>query len=136
MTCYLTASRVKIADGKTALQLIISYHQNQCPIKTYKKRWQIETMFKALKSSGFNLEKTHLNQGERLAKLLVIVLLAYTWAYKTGIYLHEKIKKIKNKSHGRKAKSFVKYGLEFLAEILLNPFNPPKINVFKFLSCT
>ncbi len=63
-------------------------------------------------------------------------MLAYTWAYKTGIYLHEKIKKIRIKTHGRKAKSFVKYGLEFLAQVLLNPFEHPKINVFNFLSCT
>ncbi len=38
--------------------------------------------------------------------------------------------------HGRRAKSLVKYGLEFLAEILLNPFKLNKINVFSFLSCT
>ncbi len=135
-SCYLTACRVKAADGKTALQLIISYHQNQCPIAAYKNRWQIETMFKAIKTSGFNLEDTHLNQGDRLAKLLAIVMLAYTWAYKTGIYLNDKVKQIKVKKHGRRAKSLVKYGLEFLAEILLNPFKPNKINVFSFLSCT
>lgn len=134
--CYLTACRVKAADGKTALQLIISYHQNECPIQTYKNRWQIETMFKALKTSGFNLEDTHLNQTERLAKLLGIVMLAYTWAYKTGIYLNEKVKPIKVKKHGRRAKSLVKYGLEKIAEVLLNPFSPQKVNVFQFLSCT
>ncbi|MFV7236543.1 transposase [Flavobacterium sp. ZB4R12] len=26
---------------------------------SYKKRWQVETLFKALKSSGFNVENTH-----------------------------------------------------------------------------
>ncbi len=70
--CYLTASRVKERDGKTEVQLIISYKQNEYPIKTYKNRWQIETMFKALKTSGFNLEDTHLNQKERLAKFWLL----------------------------------------------------------------
>lgn len=33
-------------------------------------------------------------------------------------------------------KSYVKYGLEYLAEVLLNPFNQHKVNVFQILSCT
>lgn len=136
ITCYLTACRIKAPDGRTALQLIISYRQNECPIQAYKNRWQIETMFKALKTSGFNIEETHLDRDERMARLLMVVMLAYTWAYRAGIYLHEKVKEIKVKKHGRRAKSLVKYGLEFLAETLLNPFNEPIINVFRFLSCT
>lgn len=136
LKCYLTACRVKGADGKSELQLIISYDQDQCPITAYKNRWQIETMFKAMKTSGFNMEKTHLQETDRMEKLFALVMLAYTWAYKMGIYLHEKVKKIPIKKHGRRAKSFVKYGLDFLAVILLNPFNPNQINVFRFLSCT
>ena len=134
--CYLTACRVKAKDGKTQLQIIVSSKKDKCLIETYKGRWQIETMFKALKTSGFNIEDTHLNQKDRLAKLLTIVMIAYTWAYKTGIYLHEKITKIAVKSHGRKAKSFVKYGLEFIASVLLNTASEPRIDVFEFLSCT
>ena len=30
----------------------------------------------------------------------------------------------------------VKYGLNFIADTLINPFRPTKINVFDFLSCT
>jgi len=134
--CYLTACKVKGRDGTPDLQLIISYNQNSCPIKEYGNRWQIETMFKGMKTSGFNLEQTHLKDTERIARLFTLVMMAYTWAYLTGIQLHLKVKKIPLKSHGRRAKSFVKYGLEYLANVLFNPFNPHKINVFQILSCT
>ena len=58
ITCYLTACKVKGRDNKPQLQLIISYNQETCPIQKYGNRWQIETMFKGMKSSGFNLEDT------------------------------------------------------------------------------
>lgn len=134
-TCYLTACKVKGRDNKPELQLIIAYDQDSCPIKEYENRWQIETMFKAMKTSGFNLEKTHLNQVGRVERLFALVMIAYTWAYKTGIQLNDAIK-IRIKSHGRRAKSFVKYGLEYITEVLLNPFNHHKMNVFQILSCT
>ncbi len=134
--CYLTACKVKSRDNKPELQLIISYDQKNCPIREYENRWQIETMFKAMKTSGFNLEQTHLKDTERVGKLFALVMIAYTWAYKTGIYLHERVREIPIKSHGRRAKSFVKYGLEFLMQVLFDPFNKHKFNVFQVLSCT
>jgi len=42
------------------LQLIISYNKPNLADDLYKERWQIETVFRALKSSGFNIEDTHL----------------------------------------------------------------------------
>lgn len=66
--CYLTACRVRAAEGKTELQLIVSCQQDECPIEAYKSRWQIETMFKVLKTSGFNLEDTHLNRPGKACK--------------------------------------------------------------------
>ena len=44
-------------------------------------------MFKALKSSGFNLEDTHLKDADRIAKLVSMVFIAFIWCYKVGIYL-------------------------------------------------
>ena len=56
--CYLAGSRVKGHDGKPELQVIISYNQPKDSVETYRRRWQIETMFKAMKSAGFNMEDT------------------------------------------------------------------------------
>jgi len=47
---------------------------------------------------------------DRVEKLLALVLIAFTWAYKIGIELNELIQ-IKTKKHGRKAYSLFKYGL-------------------------
>ncbi|WP_151167860.1 hypothetical protein [Salibacter halophilus] len=58
--CYLTACKVNGRNNKPELQLIISYDQETCSIKEYENRWQIETMFRGMKSSGLNLEHTHL----------------------------------------------------------------------------
>ena len=91
--------------------------------------------FKAMKSSGFDIEKTHLKDIERIEKLILLVMIAFVWCYKIGIYLHKK-KPIIIKKHGRKAKSIFKYGLDFLAKILLNSKNQSNIEIYQFLSCT
>jgi Transposase DDE domain. len=134
--CYLSASKVKDKQGKPELQIIISFNLPQYSQKTYKKRWQIETCFKGLKSSGFNIENTHLTDLERIEKLFTIVMLAFAWAYIVGLFVNNNIKPIRILKHGRRAKSLIKYGLDFIARILLNTLAIDEINIFKFLSCT
>jgi hypothetical protein len=75
-----------------------------------------------MKSSGFDIEKTHLQDIQRIDKLVLLVMLAFVWCYKVGIYLH-KTCPIQTKKHGRKAKSIFKYGLSFIANTLLNAKN-------------
>ena len=89
-----------------------------------------------MKSSGFDIEKTHLQNIERIEKLTLIVMIAFVWCYKTGIFIHENIKRIEIKKHGRKAKSIFKCGLSYIANVLLNSKNQNNIDVFCFLSCT
>jgi hypothetical protein len=84
--CYLSASKVKGKDGKPELQIIISFNQPQDAQDVYKDRWQIETAFKGLKSSGFNIEQTHLTDLKRIEKLFTIVMLAFAWAYVVGVF--------------------------------------------------
>lgn len=73
---------------------------------------------------------------ERMANLFAIVMLAYVWCYLVGIYIHENIKKIKVLNHGRRAKSLFKYGLEYIAQCLLNHMDRYRIDIFKLLSYT
>jgi hypothetical protein len=63
-------------------------------------------------------------------------MVAFAWAYIVGVYLHENLKPLKIKKHGNKAKSLFKYGLQTIANVLLNPMTKIEINVFYFLSCT
>ena len=133
--CYLSASKVRNKQGVAELQIIVSFNEPEQAQAIYKERWQIETAFKALKSSGFNIEDTHLTDMDRIGKLFAIILVAFVWAYKAGIFLNE-ICPIKIKKHGRKAKSLFKYGLTFLVNVLYaNDLDRFK-ECCKFLSCT
>ena len=89
-----------------------------------------------LKSSRFNIEDTHMVHINHIEQLFGVVIIAYTWTYCVGIAANIKVKAVRVLNNGRRAISLVKYGLNFIADALLNPFRPSKINVFDFLSCT
>ena len=133
--CYISGSKVYDKKGTPELQIIISFNNPQRANTLYKERWQIESAFKALKSSGFNLEDTHLCEASRVQKLFALVLIAYTWAYVVGIEL-DKLSPIKIKKHGRRAKSLMRYGLDYITKILFcNDLTKLKM-CCEFLSCT
>jgi len=134
--CYLSASKVKNKQGIPELQIIIAFNKPENAQQIYKERWQIETAFRALKSSGFNIEDTHLSDLNRIEKLFSIVMIAFAWAYIVGVFADKNIKPIKILKHGKRAKSLFKHGLEIIATILLNPLAKMNVDVFKFLSCT
>jgi hypothetical protein len=119
--CYISATMTHNRNNKPELLIIISFNKNEQSILNYKERWQIETCFRAMKSSGFDIEKTHLQDIKRIEKLLCLVMIAFVWCYKVGDYIDRFIKEIKIKKHGHRAKSIFKYGLEHIANILLNP---------------
>lgn len=134
--CYISGCKQKGKKINEELLMIVSFNKPEQAQINYKERWQIETCFRAMKSSGFDIEKTHLQAIDRIEKLTLLVMIAFVWCYKTGIFIHENVKKIKTKKHGRKAKSIFKCGLSYIANVLLNSENQNNINVFKFLSCT
>lgn len=133
--CYISGSKVLDKHGNPELQLIIAFNKPESADDLYKDRWQIESAFKALKSSGFNIEDTHLTEMDRVEKLFALVLIAFTWAYKIGIKLNDLIP-IKIKKHGRKAYSLFKYGLNSLAKTINNNDLQAFFELAKFLSCT
>ena len=62
-------------------------------------------------------EDTHLTESYRVQKLFALVIIAFTWAYIVGIEL-DKLYPIKIKKHGIRAKSLMKYGLDYITNIL------------------
>jgi hypothetical protein len=102
----------------------------------YKQRWQIETLFKGMKSSGFNIKDTHITDLDRLEKLISLVMIAFVWCYKLGDYIDEYVKRICVKKYGRRAVSVFKCGLDYLSKVLLTGHNSLSFSVYKFLSCT
>ncbi|MBL7978458.1 MAG: transposase, partial [Bacteroidetes Order II. Incertae sedis bacterium] len=134
---YLSGLKYLNKNGNIEYLIVASFGKSQQVLEFYKLRWQIETMFRAFKTAGFNLEDTHLKDYDRLDKLLAMVALAFVWAYKTGMYRDKAVKPIKIKKHGRPEKSLFAYGLEWVAQVLINQFNHlyQKI-ITPFLSCT
>lgn len=117
---YLSGMKLLNDKGQIEWLIIACSHHHQDPMALYRMRWQIETMFRAFKSAGFDLECTHVTAYERLDKLLMITALAFIWAYKVGIYKHQNTKPLKIKKHERLEKSLFAYGLEEIAALLLN----------------
>jgi hypothetical protein len=106
---YVVATRLD--DGE--LLIVATDRQPETALADYRLRWGIETLFAALKTRGFNLESTHFLQAERLNKLVALLALAFCWAMLSGLWQHQ-LKPIPLKAHGRKAKSFFRYGCDFL----------------------
>lgn len=57
-------------------------------LKTYKERWEVETLFRVYKKKGFNLESTHITDPDRIRKLIALLSLALVWCYKIGVNPH------------------------------------------------
>jgi len=72
----------------------------------------------------------------RIEKLFYVVLIAFAWAYVVGVFANENLKHIRTLKHGRKSKSFFKYGLNIIANTLPNKLRNNDFDIFKFLSCT
>ncbi|MCU4175686.1 IS4 family transposase [Carboxylicivirga sp. N1Y90] len=142
---YLGKNLVYLSDakslnkitGKVEFTIIASFNKDDQAMVNYKERWQIETMFRAMKSSGFNMEDTHLTDLVRISKLLAVVAIVFVWAYLAGIDKYINIKPIKVKKHGRRANSFFKYGLIRIVHALNNPLDNKDLEkCFNVLSCT
>lgn len=104
---------------ETDYLIVVSNTSAQEALEIYRLRWGIEGMVAALKSRGFNFEETHLVDRERIAKLVALLALAFTWAHLVGQWLAQaKPPKIKN--HGRPARSLFRLGLDELQYVLLN----------------
>jgi len=89
--CYLSGKKIVDKNGTIVFLILVSFSKPEESIIYYQKRWQIETLFKAFKSSGFNIENTHVTDQKRLEKLFMIVMIALVWCYKIGDYIHENI---------------------------------------------
>ena len=73
------------SENRCDLLIIASFNKQDQAFINYRERWQIETMFRAMKTSGFNLEDTHLTDLERISKLIALITVAFVWVYRNSI---------------------------------------------------
>lgn len=102
-SCYITALHRLDKDGKADNVILISNLKTPNALRYYQDRWQIECLFKGLKSSGFNFEDTHVSHVDRLERLLSVTMLAFVWCYQFGVFV---------------------YGLHLIARCLVTGYKP------------
>jgi hypothetical protein len=83
------------------LSSLLSIKKNKIA-QMYAQRWYIETMFKSLKSNGFNIEDMNLKDTNKVRLMLYLVIIAYILCIKEGLKDLKKIpkKKFKDKNTG------------------------------------
>jgi hypothetical protein len=67
------------------LYLVSNMSSAEEAIAYYKKRFRIETFFSDQKSRGFNIQKSHLEDPQRLSRLLIASCLGYIWLVYLGV---------------------------------------------------
>jgi hypothetical protein len=87
----------------------------------YRKRWNIEVLFQNIKTRGFNLEDTHIQEIQRIRKLIAMVSIAYSFCVSLGIYINRKIKKIKVNVDNYRVNSFFRTGMNMISESFRKP---------------
>jgi hypothetical protein len=80
--------------------------------------YNIETLFGALKTRGFNLEDTHVTKEDRLQKWVDLLALTFCWCHRVGLWLHAQ-KALKKQKHGRWPQSIFRRGLDCLRRLLV-----------------
>jgi Transposase DDE domain len=66
------------------LYLVSNMSSAEEAIAYYKKRFRIETFFSDQKSRGFYIQKSHIEEPQRLSRLLIALCLAYIWVVYLG----------------------------------------------------
>ena len=110
---------VGVRNKKGELVVLIYSPNVKDPVEIYTQRWQIETMFKAFKSSGFDCESTHITDDLRLNTLIQVMSIAFCLAYQVGEIIALVEPQIVKK-HGYKQKSIFRMGLDEITIILQN----------------
>lgn len=87
----------------------------------YRKRWEIETLFAALKSRGYDLEETHLTEPDRIQRLIGLLSLTFAWTHIVGEKRAMQEGPPPIKSHGRRERSLFRYGLDKLQSLFTTP---------------
>lgn len=72
-------------DYERPLYLVTNHDRLQNACTFYQLRFKVETLFSDTKSRGFNIQKSHLSDPKRIARLLLAAVLAYIWMVFLGV---------------------------------------------------
>jgi len=116
---YLAGSK----NSREDLMIILTNRPPKNAIACYLRRWEIETLFAALKTKGWRFEDTRIIEPKRIEKLLVLLALGFVWAHRIGEWKASVrpivLKKLRNQK--RPKNSFFRSGLDHFRDLLTNP---------------
>ena len=108
---YFVITAYKDRNGKTdLLRLITTLADANKAVELYKLRYRIESLFKHLKSNGFDLEALHLQSSGKIRLMMALVVLAYTLSIVYGLKGYKR--KYPPLKHGSPAMSVFRVGIE------------------------
>ena len=73
------------AEYEDPLYLVTNMELAEEACYWYEKRYRIETFFSDQKSRGFNMDKSHISDPDRLFRLMMAACLAYIWIVYLGV---------------------------------------------------
>ena len=72
-------------EGEAECLLLLTNSNPEEAIQRYRCRWEVETLFGALKSRGSRLEAMRLRAPSRIRKVIALLSLAFIWAHMVGL---------------------------------------------------
>ena len=116
--------------------LVIASSERGDLLTDYRRRWEIECLFQALKGRGFDLECTRMTQEHRLCALLGVLALVYLVCVQAGQRVadsrSERRAEETCKSTGRLRKSLFRRGLEQMHRVALAFVDPPSEREWRY----
>jgi hypothetical protein len=115
----LLALAVWEARYENPLHLVSNLGEAECAVEYYRRRFRIECFFSDTKTRGFRLDKSHLDEPERLSRLLLAAVVAYWWLTYLGVTGRERDwDKLVHRTE-RTDLSFFQLGWRILEEFLM-----------------
>jgi hypothetical protein len=118
--------------GAKEEMIVVSNLKFEDPLGVYRRRWEIETMFGCLKTRGFRMEDTHITDPDKIERVVFVLAIAFCWAYRVGD-IQDRIQAIEVKTHGRRARSLFREGLNLIRRAIFGRRVLKKIR--RLLSC-
>lgn len=124
------------AQGEDEVWYLVSNRQMPPAqwLRLYARRMWIEEMFGDMKGHGFNLQASHLEDAQRMNRLLLGLCIAYLWLFSIGSWVVKNGFRHWIDVKSRRDKSYFRLGLDWLARALRLDFSPPDRFVPYYLS--
>jgi hypothetical protein len=114
----VTAIAVWDAKYDAPVYVVTNHTDLEHAVTLYRRRAQIETFFSDHKSRGFRIDRSHLADPKRVARLLIATALAYIWVVYLGVLARRERERNRFVRPDRRDLSLFSLGLRFVAYCL------------------